>query len=60
MPLTDYIITKRLEHAKSLLCGTELYIKEIVDRCGFMDVCYFSRIFKRQFSVSPVEFRKKM
>ena len=59
MPLTEYIIVKRLERARSMLCGTGLYIKEIVDQCGFMDGCYFSRLFKRQFGVSPAEFRRK-
>jgi AraC-like DNA-binding protein len=59
MPLTNYIIIKRLEQAKSMLCGSSLYIKEIVDQCGFMDVCYFDRLFKRQFGISPVEFRRK-
>jgi AraC-like DNA-binding protein len=60
MPLTDYINVKRLERAKSMLCGTGLYIKEIADQCGFMDDNYFSRLFKRHFGISPKEFRQKI
>jgi AraC-like DNA-binding protein len=59
MPLTDYINVKRLERAKSMLCGTGLYIKEIAEQCGFMDDNYFSRLFTRQFGVSPGGFRRK-
>jgi YesN/AraC family two-component response regulator len=59
MPLTDYINDKRLEKAKSMLCGTGMYIKEIACQCGFMDDNYFSRIFKLHFGVTPLEFRRK-
>ena len=59
MPLTAYISAKRLERAKSLLCGTALTVWEIADRCGFLDNNYFSRLFKQRFGISPGEFRKK-
>jgi YesN/AraC family two-component response regulator len=59
IPLTDYINAKRFEHAVSLLRSSGLYIEEIAERCGFLDVCYFNRLFKRRFGVPPGEYRKR-
>jgi YesN/AraC family two-component response regulator len=59
IPLTDYITAKRMEHAVSLLCSSGLYIEEIAGRCGFLDVSYFNRLFKRRFGMPPGEYRKR-
>jgi AraC-like DNA-binding protein len=56
--ITHYINFRRLELAKSLL-GSGLYIQEIAEQCGFLDVNYFTRLFKRQFGIAPRECRKK-
>jgi AraC-like DNA-binding protein len=56
--ITGYINFRRLELAKSLL-GSGLYIQEIADQCGFLDVNYFTRLFKRQFGIAPREYRRK-
>jgi AraC-like DNA-binding protein len=56
--ITSYINFRRLELAKSLL-GSGLYIQEIAEQCGFLDVNYFTRLFKRQFGIAPREYRKK-
>jgi AraC-like DNA-binding protein len=56
--ITRYINFRRLELAKSLL-GSGLYIQEIAEQCGFLDVNYFTRLFKRQFGIAPREYRKK-
>jgi YesN/AraC family two-component response regulator len=58
--LTGYINTKRMEHAASLLRGSGYYIQEVAKHCGFLDICYFSRLFKRYHGLSPREFRKKV
>jgi AraC-like DNA-binding protein len=58
--LTDYINTKRMEYAVSLLRGSGNYIQEVAEQCGFLDVNYFSRLFKRYYGLSPREFRKKV
>ncbi|MDR0708902.1 MAG: AraC family transcriptional regulator [Spirochaetaceae bacterium] len=57
--LTDYINTKRMEHAASLFRSSGNYIQEVAEQCGFMDTNYFSRLFKRHFGLSPREFLKK-
>jgi AraC-like DNA-binding protein len=56
--ITEYINLRRLELAKSLL-DSGLYIQEIAEQCGFLDCNYFTRLFKRQFGMSPREFRSQ-
>ena len=55
--ITQYINFRRLEMAKPLL-GTGLQIQEIADQCGFFDVNYFIRLFKRKYGKAPGEYRK--
>jgi len=57
MSLSAYIITARLERAASLLRGTTLYVQEIAERCGYLDVSYFDRHFKRRYGASPRKYR---
>ncbi|MDR2417470.1 MAG: helix-turn-helix transcriptional regulator [Treponema sp.] len=58
MTLTDYIITKRMQRAASLLRSSRNYIQEIAEECGFLDVNYFTRLFKRYYGQSPRAFRE--
>lgn len=55
--LTNYIIYERIEEAKRLLAGTGLSISDIATRCGFQNISYFSKQFKRFTGVTPREFR---
>lgn len=60
LPLTQYISNYRLERVKDLLEQNEmLKINVIAERCGFNDYPYFSKVFKRHFGVSPLEYRDK-
>lgn len=54
----EYIIGRRIKNAQLLLTNTNLYIKEISERCGFGDEHYFSNIFKAKTGTSPKEYRK--
>ena len=56
----QYVQAKRLERAQELLRGQEHSIAEIAELCGISDYNYFSRVFKKEFGVSPREYRKKM
>jgi YesN/AraC family two-component response regulator len=58
--LTDYINTKRMRHAVSLLRSSSVYIQEVAAQCGFLDVNYFTRLFKRQYGMSPREYRNSL
>jgi AraC-like DNA-binding protein len=55
-----YFISKRLEKAQQLLKNLELNIAEIAYECGFNDVGYFSRTFRKYYNLSPSAFRKSM
>ncbi len=55
---TDYINGVRLERSVELLNKGELNITEIALTCGFDSINYFSRLFKRQFKISPTKFRE--
>ena len=55
--LTNYIIYERIEEAKRMLAGTDRSISEIATRCGFQNISYFSRQFRRFTGVTPREFR---
>jgi AraC-like DNA-binding protein len=55
--LTDYINTKRIQQAASLLHGSGIYVQDVAAQCGFLDINYFDRLFKRYYGQSPREFR---
>lgn len=57
IPLTEYVNHRRITHAKRLLLGSELPIKDIVQRCGFSDMYYFNRLFKRMTGTTPKAYR---
>jgi len=59
-PITQYITEYRLERAKRRLIEEHgKTIAEAADLCGFADYPYFSKIFKRYFGVSPLEYKEK-
>ena len=55
--LTNYIIYERIEEAKRLLAGTRQSISDIATQCGFQNISYFSKQFKRFAGMTPREFR---
>lgn len=56
---SDYLTQYRLEQAAALIRTTNLKMKDIVERTGFASQTYFNRIFKRNFAVSPVAYRRE-
>jgi len=49
----------RLSQAKQLLKTTNLSITDIAIECGFCDGNYFSTVFKKEFKLTPKEYRKQ-
>lgn len=47
----------RLGHASRLLIDTRLSIAEVSYKCGYNNLSYFNRIFKKKHSYTPKEFR---
>lgn len=60
MTVGQYIRSKRVDLAKSLLVQTDLSISEISERCGFNDINYFVRLFKKSASLTPLQYRKSL
>ncbi|MCG2590647.1 hybrid sensor histidine kinase/response regulator transcription factor [Rhodohalobacter sulfatireducens] len=54
----QFIISVRLQHAAKQLREKNKTIAEISYEVGYNDQAYFTRVFKKQFGVSPSEFRK--
>ena len=55
-----YIIDLKVDMAKKLLISTKYPIHEISVTCGFSDVYYFCKTFKKATDMSPTEYRKKI
>ena len=49
----QYQTVYRLQIADNLLLNSDKTISEIANLCGFEDVCYFSRCYKKHLGVSP-------
>lgn len=58
--LTDYISHRRIRHARHLLENTRLQIQTVAQLCGFEDVHYFSKIFKKQAGQTPKQYRQSI
>lgn len=59
-PPFEYIINQKLSIAKMLLSTTNMSIKEISSSCGFSDVTYFYRLFRRHFNMTPKSYRENL
>lgn len=55
--LTDYVNSKRIEHAIFLLNTTTMQIQNIAKHCGILDVNYFTKTFKKHVGKTPKEYR---
>lgn len=54
----DYLQKTRIEQGCRLLANTDKKIIEVAELCGYADVNFFSRIFKKWMNMTPGEFRK--
>ena len=55
----EYVIQFRLSVARNMLLNTSLSITDVAEKAGFRDIFAFSRIFKREIGISPVQYRHK-
>lgn len=51
--IAAYIRKCKLDYAKKLLKSTSMTVSEVSEHAGFSDYNYFSRIFKKEFGMSP-------
>ncbi|MEM8967754.1 MAG: AraC family transcriptional regulator [Bacteroidota bacterium] len=53
----EYIQKMRMERAQLLLTTTNAAVSEIAEEVGIPNVPYFSRLFKRNYNISPARYR---
>lgn len=57
MSIKEYITGLRIDEAKRLLRMTMLPVGEVALRVGYQDAKYFSRVFRQQTAMSPMQYR---
>ena len=58
LPPKQYIINEKLEKAANMLATQpDMILSEIAELCGFCDVYYFSRLFKKHVGMTPTEYK---
>jgi len=55
----EYVHTLRLEEAKQMLEAGDEPIEAIAGEVGYEDAGFFSRLFRRQVSLTPAQYRKR-
>lgn len=58
--ITEYILSRKADHAAHLLADSDMPIEEIAKKIGFATVAGFSTSFKKQIGISPSEYRKQI
>lgn len=53
----QYLNRVRLERAAALLVSTSMSVLNIALECGYANVTYFNRVFRKKFCISPTEYR---
>ncbi len=55
-----WLLLKRLDHASRLLVQTEKQVMDIALESGFVNNTHFDRVFKENFGMSPIKYRKQI
>ena len=58
MTFCQYVHYLRLNKARLLLKSTRLRVQEVAKRVGYHDSRYFSRVFRKENGVSPIQYRR--
>ena len=54
----QYVLTKKVQRAQTLLLESQLNVSQIAAEVGFSDPAYFIRLFKRHIGFTPQEYRQ--
>lgn len=57
--VTDFVNRKRVELAVHLLITTALQVQTVAQHCGFADVHYFAKVFKKMTGETPRQLRER-
>ena len=55
-----YVLQVRLNYARRMILKENLSLTTIAGKCGFQNLSHFSKAFKQQFGLSPMQFRKSV
>ncbi len=55
----ELLLEKRLSKAAALLLETQLPVQDVIGAVGYENTSYFYRMFRKQYGISPKEYRKK-
>lgn len=53
--LTEYLNRYRILRAQQLLRESEIPVAQAAEQCGFLDPCYFDRLFRKYVGISPTK-----
>ncbi|MBO4866729.1 MAG: helix-turn-helix domain-containing protein [Ruminococcus sp.] len=59
VPLTEYVILKRMEAAENMLKYSDFSLSEISDILNFSSYSHFARTFRKYYDTSPKEYRNR-
>ncbi len=54
-----FLLSLRLDEAKDLLINSSMSINKVAEKTGFLDPCYFSRLFKKYTGFTPKAYRNQ-
>jgi len=54
---SKWLITKRLEHSKTLLIGTNMSVNEVCYESGFKNPSHFIHAFKNKYNITPKQLK---
>jgi len=53
----EFIRKRRLSVAKQMLIYTDYKITEVAEKCGFTDSSFFTKVFSKEFGITPTAYR---
>lgn len=56
--INEFVINERLEQSNHLLKNKEFNVQEVVAAVGLESSSYFSKIYKKKFGITPMNYRK--
>ncbi len=60
MTLTEYVNSRRIDHAINLLTNTDKLVNIISYECGISDTNYFIKLFKKHTGITPTKYREQI
>ena len=56
----EFLLSLRIEKSENLLKNTELPVYSVADMCGFNNINYFIKTFRRFRNTTPAKFRASL